>query len=400
MRLKSNVLALVLLLPFACFGAAVSITDTLTRPDGTTFTGRLVIDNQQMTSAEGVTIVRAQRTVIVTNGVLSISLEANTGATPAGTSYTVRYLGDDGVNYEELWVVPATGPVEVNEILVATIPTPALQILLTQIAQGGATTGEVLAWNGTEYAPSSAASGATGPTGPAGSTGAIGPAGPTGPQGPAGDDGATGPEGATGPTGPEGPAGEAPTITGAANDVLCLDDAGAAEPCQTGALTHPAANTLKFNDVTMTFVNGGFTIQDATPTTGITRLIVKAGAGQFTSTLTEWHSTGIIASISGTGRFFTIQGSNVASGASISIDNSNSSYITGTTNIDTLNVCNGNRIGTRHVLLFADVLTVGDLTGNIDLEDNFVTTSGDTLSLVCMFDGTNFYWREISRSVN
>ena len=159
MLIPVKVLALAFLLPFACFGAAVSITDTLTRPDGTTFTGRLVIDNQQMTSAEGVTIVRAQRTVIVTNGVLSISLEANTGATPAGTSYTVRYLGDDGVNYEEFWVVPATGPVEVNEIRVATIPTPAIEILLTQLAQGGATTGEILAWNGTEWAPAADAGG-------------------------------------------------------------------------------------------------------------------------------------------------------------------------------------------------------------------------------------------------
>jgi hypothetical protein len=57
--------------------------------------------------------------------------------------------------------------------------------------------GQVLAFNGTSWAPSSAA-GLAGPEGP------QGPAGPTGPQGPKGD---TGPQGLQGPSGPMGPQG-------------------------------------------------------------------------------------------------------------------------------------------------------------------------------------------------
>jgi len=92
------------------------------------------------------------------------------------------------------------------------------------------------------------------------------------------------------------------TITnGAANDIPCYSDTNEVGPCQTGALTHPADNTLQFNDVTITFANGVFTIQDATPTTGVTQLIVKAGAGQGGTPMQEWQNSsgGVIASTRG-----------------------------------------------------------------------------------------------------
>ncbi len=81
-------------------------------------------------------------------------------------------------------------------------------------------TGQVMAWDGTMWACTTAA-GPAGPAGPTGPTGATGPAGPQGPQGdvgPAGAVGAAGPQGPQGDVGPMGPVGAtgATGATGAA----------------------------------------------------------------------------------------------------------------------------------------------------------------------------------------
>jgi len=103
---------------------------------------------------------------------------------------------------------------------------------LRLIPQGGATSGQVLAWDSTNgtWTPVAATSGAQGPQGPAGpvgpqgatgatgATGAQGVAGPIGPQGPAGPQGNTGATGATGAQGPAGPIG-ATGAKGATGDV-------------------------------------------------------------------------------------------------------------------------------------------------------------------------------------
>jgi len=94
------------------------------------------------------------------------------------------------------------------------------------------------------------------------------------------------------------------------------------------------------------------------------------------------------------------QGADIASAATISVATMNAAYVTGTTNIDTINTCDSTMTGKPLTLLFAGSLTVGDLTGNLDLAGNFTTTSGDTLSLACVYDGTNYRWRETSRSAN
>ena len=65
-------------------------------------------------------------------------------------------------------------------------------------------TGQVLGFNGANWAPTSSVagpSGPAGPTGPQGASGATGPPGQTGPQGIQGSAGATGPQGQQGPAG-------------------------------------------------------------------------------------------------------------------------------------------------------------------------------------------------------
>ncbi|NEN25321.1 hypothetical protein G3O08_18690 [Cryomorpha ignava] len=81
----------------------------------------------------------------------------------------------------------------------------------TKISSMGATQGQVLSYNGSSWAPTAAATGPQGATGATGPAGPQGATGPMGPQGNTGSTGAVGPQGATGATGPVGPAG---TING------------------------------------------------------------------------------------------------------------------------------------------------------------------------------------------
>jgi hypothetical protein len=89
-----------------------------------------------------------------------------------------------------------------TKFLPGTASTVAALDDLTDVTITSIATNQVLQWNGTAWVNSSVA-GATGPTGPTGVTGATGPTGSTGPTGTTGATGATGPTGvgATGATG-------------------------------------------------------------------------------------------------------------------------------------------------------------------------------------------------------
>lgn len=83
----------------------------------------------------------------------------------------------------------------------------------------------------------------------------------------------------------------------------------------------------------------------------------------------------------------------VASASSITLQAAyNVVQITGTTNITAILGQWRNR---RVTLVFSDALTVVD-GGNLNLAGNFVTTTGDTLTLIS--DGSN--WNEVARSIN
>ena len=85
-------------------------------------------------------------------------------------------------------------------------------------------------------------------------------------------------------------------------------------------------------------------------------------------------------------------GSIVASAATIT-PTGNAFHVSGATNIDTITVMGS---ATSITLIFDGILTVGDLTGNINLAGAFVTSANDTLTLVT--DGSS--WYETARSVN
>lgn len=85
----------------------------------------------------------------------------------------------------------------------------------------------------------------------------------------------------------------------------------------------------------------------------------------------------------------------VASAANLILTSIGENFLVTGTNSITSIASGSTIIGRRIVLIFEDVLTVTD-GNNLKLAGNFVTTTGDTLTLFC--DGTD--WYEQARSVN
>lgn len=122
----------------------------------------LITPNQRFTTSGGIPVYPITITVPVTNGAFSVALYPNdaTSDPSTGTSYTARYSIRGAQIPTETWVVPTSGsPIELASVRTSPTPIPTYTINLSQLQQGGATNGQVLAWNGTTYAPSSAGSG-------------------------------------------------------------------------------------------------------------------------------------------------------------------------------------------------------------------------------------------------
>src|SRR5581483_2089964 len=121
-RLFGRLFLLALLFSGAMLGqsgpALTTINDTVYRADGTPAGGTLLISWQSFTSADGHTVAGGTKSVSLgANGVLSVQLVPNTGATPANTVYVVVFQLDDGSVKTEFWSVPQTTPTTIAAIL-------------------------------------------------------------------------------------------------------------------------------------------------------------------------------------------------------------------------------------------------------------------------------------------
>ena len=111
------------------------ISDTLYNADGTKASGRVVISWDPFTTSGNVTVDGGTKTYTIpatgaSTGVVVVSLYPNAGATPAGTSYRVRYYLANGASYTETWVVPATSPVTIAGVRVLPpLPSPTATYL-------------------------------------------------------------------------------------------------------------------------------------------------------------------------------------------------------------------------------------------------------------------------------
>lgn len=157
-----RVLLVSLLMWSATMSAAIQIQDTVyTAIDGQLFNGRMTISAPDMTTPDGRTVVRWTKEFTVANGVINVSLEPNDSASPAGTSYAVRFTPAKGPAWTERWIVPTSStPLKVHQVRVTVAPVPDLTIQPTQIRSGGAAQGQCLAWSGSAWQPADC--GATG----------------------------------------------------------------------------------------------------------------------------------------------------------------------------------------------------------------------------------------------
>lgn len=143
--------------------AVTTVSDTLFTADGRTVNGRAVIKWDAFTAADGDTIAAGSLAAAITDGRIAVSLEENAGAVPSGTSYRVEFHLDDGSRWVETWVVPASSdPVTVTQVRVTVPPSPTLLVALSQLKQGGATAGQALKWDGTQWTPQTDSTGSGG----------------------------------------------------------------------------------------------------------------------------------------------------------------------------------------------------------------------------------------------
>jgi hypothetical protein len=103
-------------------GGTTTIADTVYTANGTPAQGILIITWPAFETASGTAVAGGSTSVTLgTNGALSVALEPNAGATPAGVYYTVVYQLQPGEVKTQYWVVPVSTSA-VNLATVITIP--------------------------------------------------------------------------------------------------------------------------------------------------------------------------------------------------------------------------------------------------------------------------------------
>lgn len=136
---------LILFLAASLQAADVTIAGTLVHPNGAKANCTITIlgpSGMGTTGPDGQTITPGRFVYTVTNGVYSFKLASNIGMVPSGTSYRAQYQCRDGqAAYNETWVVPATGPVTIDQIRVNIIPAPNVKFNMSQLRTTGVANG-------------------------------------------------------------------------------------------------------------------------------------------------------------------------------------------------------------------------------------------------------------------
>lgn len=176
-----KLLSTLLLFAGLAIAGPVTISDTMTTPQGGLFNGRVIVSLEPSTArplynSSGVTLVAWEQSYTVTSGVFSATLEANDTITPSGTYYRVLMIpSNGGKRLTDVWVVPTSGTaLKIGAIRSASGLTPDTMIAPSQITAGGATNGQVLTYNGTSWGPATpSGGGGSGITSLGGLTGAA-----------------------------------------------------------------------------------------------------------------------------------------------------------------------------------------------------------------------------------
>ena len=88
--------------------ATTTVQDTVYSANGTPATGSVLVSWNAFTTASGQGVAAGSTSATIgANGVLTMALAPNAGATPMGTYYTAVFHLGDGTTSREYWVVPA-----------------------------------------------------------------------------------------------------------------------------------------------------------------------------------------------------------------------------------------------------------------------------------------------------
>jgi hypothetical protein len=108
--------------------AVTTVQDTVYTASGSPASGTVVVSWPGFTTASGAVVPAGTTSAVIgANGLLSVTLAPNAGATPIGSYYTATFHLSDGTTSREYWVVPATvaggGPVKLAGIQNQVLPT-------------------------------------------------------------------------------------------------------------------------------------------------------------------------------------------------------------------------------------------------------------------------------------
>ncbi len=158
--------AMVMWCTVACAQPALTtITDVLYNSvGGTPFNGLVIVQGPNVTSPGNVPILGSERTIPIVNGDFTVAVVPNSTGVPAST-YSMKFSnGAIKTCNVPLSATPIT--LAAANCVDGTQPAQAGIVALSQLASGGATTGQALCFNGLSWAPCTIGGGS--PTGPAG----------------------------------------------------------------------------------------------------------------------------------------------------------------------------------------------------------------------------------------
>ncbi len=135
-----------------CQPTLTTINDTIYNSvTGTLFSGTVTIQGPNITSPTNIPVLGINRTITISNGMLSVVLVPNDTGSPAST-YLFKFSNGD----QKTCTVP-TSPTPITmaaaNCVSGTQPVPPGIVAISQLASGGAVTGKALCFGGTLWAP-------------------------------------------------------------------------------------------------------------------------------------------------------------------------------------------------------------------------------------------------------
>lgn len=140
--------------------ATTTVTGTYNTVEGRPANGTVVVEvTRAFTATDGKAVPVQRKVYQIKGGQLSIALEPNSGSTPE-SFYTITTTIDGGPPENTIWIVPVSStPVTVASVVSSAPPTASQTIPPQQIRGTGASVGDTLTFNGSNYAPAPVAPG-------------------------------------------------------------------------------------------------------------------------------------------------------------------------------------------------------------------------------------------------